>query len=157
MGFKRTFSSVILIFGLVGGLWAAGLSLDLAQMGLSDQWDQPLANPSEVRWLLVSGDKAAHSEVHEYFNEQGADWLQRQGLVYLSDISAMPSLITKMFALPKMRKYQYPLYLDRSGEQVGPIQPPQGKLLLVELANGQAQSDRLVSSLKELLSALESP
>jgi hypothetical protein len=62
------------------------------------------------------------------------DYLAKVGAVYIADISGMPRIISKLFALPKMRKRPYPLLLDRSGEATERIPDVDGQATLVYLA-----------------------
>jgi hypothetical protein len=60
-------------------------------------------------------------------------FLESRNAVYISDISAMPSLIARMFAIPKMRKRPYPMLLDRSGDATRRIPDVEEKATLIFL------------------------
>ena len=155
----RSLISFLLCLSVSSALFAQNLPPDftLAELGLKDQHEQVLPNPGDVEWLLVSVEKSAHKLVHEPLNQRGAEWLKSRQLVVLSDISGMPSLITKLFALPKMRKYKYPLYLDRGGELVSSWPKREGQLMLLHLKQGHPVSVQWIQSFDQLQQATESP
>lgn len=75
----------------------------LPALTLHDQHDQTTAIAEDTRLLLVAVEKPAADLVTAFLEEQPAGFLQRNAAVYLMDISAMPKMITRMFALPKMQ------------------------------------------------------
>src|SRR3546814_1459443 len=50
------------------------------------------------------------------FRSQKGDVFVDNHIDYISDISSMPALIAKLFALPKMRKYSFRLLLNRDDD-----------------------------------------
>lgn len=58
-------------------------------------------------------------------------------VVVVSDISGMPSLITKMFALPKMKKYHFKMALDKSGELTKSWPRQTGKATVLQIDNSK--------------------
>lgn len=130
---------------------------ELGALGLSDQWDKPLENPGKVKWVAAAADMTAHAAVKLEFDKLGRDWLNQRGLIYVADISGMPSLITKLFGLPKMRKYSYPIYLDRQGDLVESWQIPAEKFLLMQMEQGRPVAAQVVADFAALKAALEQP
>jgi len=59
--------------------------------------------------------------------------LDERGLVYVADISGMPAVISRMFAIPKMRKRPYRVLLDRDGAVVRDLPRVEGRPTLVAL------------------------
>ena len=61
-------------------------------------------------------------------------FLQQRGIVYISDVSGMPSLVLRFMALPKLRKRSYPILLDRDGSPTSgiPTRPDQATLLSLD-------------------------
>jgi NADPH-dependent ferric siderophore reductase len=51
--------------------------------------------------------------------------MSRNGAVYVADVSSMPAIITRLFALPKMRERPYRIMLADSTDSVSflPRQP----------------------------------
>ena len=42
--------------------------------------------------------------------------LKKKHIVYVADIHRMPGLISKAIAIPAMRKYDFPIGLDKTGD-----------------------------------------
>jgi hypothetical protein len=90
------------------------------------------------RGVIVSAEKDVSARLHAWLSAQPADFLAVRRVEYVSDITPMPGVITRLFALPKMRKYPYRILLadDPKFAQTYPAQP--GKVA-VFLLDGQGQ------------------
>ncbi|BBP46936.1 hypothetical protein THMIRHAS_23090 [Thiosulfatimonas sediminis] len=94
-------------------IMALSLSSFLAQaqtltgQTFQDQFEQPLAYSSETKWVLLSSEKAAGKLVKESLDALNLTDLAAKNGLYIADVSAMPGLITKLFAVPKMRDYAF--------------------------------------------------
>ena len=51
--------------------------------------------------------------------------------MYVADISGMPGLVARMFAVPSMRKRPYPMLLDRDGEITARLPDVEGSATLI--------------------------
>lgn len=91
---------------------------ELGATAFTDQWDKPLAITNQTQWLVFSKTKEAGNWIKDSFNELGLVDLKAKNLAYIADVSAMPSLITKWFALPKMQDYAFSMGLVYEDEQV---------------------------------------
>jgi hypothetical protein len=74
--------------------------------------------------------------VKEALAQNGGAMLEAAHAVYVSDISRMPGVVTKLFALPAMRKRSYRILLDRDGKVTADIPNEEGKITVLELADG---------------------
>ncbi len=79
---------------------------------LADQFGEEHKIESMPRTLVLTFEKAAGALVNDFLTRQAKGYLAQQNALYVADISRMPSLITRMFALPKMRKYPYTMLLE---------------------------------------------
>ncbi len=86
---------------------------------LSNQFEKQTDVTNKTRYILMAFEKDVSVETADFFKKQPKGFLEKKHLLYISDISSMPSLITSMFALPKMKKYPFPVLLinDDRGEQ----------------------------------------
>ena len=66
-------------------------------------------------------------------------FLETNNAVFIADISGMPSLITKFFALPKMKKYNYNVLLIYDEEEKRFLKKEE-KLTVYKLVNGVVTS-----------------
>jgi len=61
--------------------------------------------------LILTFEKDIADKVKQYLEIQSKDFLEKKHAKYISDISKMPSFITTWIALPKMKKYPFPIML----------------------------------------------
>lgn len=106
--------------------------------------------------LLFAPDRAASDIANSVLSGAGLDEVARQGSCYVADVSAMPTVITKLFAIPAMRDYPYPVLLDRDGTGTTgwPGQP--GQLTVMHVADGRIQRLTFAASAAQALDALAS-
>ena len=76
-------------------------------------------------------------------------------VAYIADISSMPAAITRMFAVPAMRKYGYRVLLDRESRVVPRFPGDADKVLWVTLDHGRFVSQREFSDANALRDALK--
>ncbi len=91
--------------------WQVGDNLE--SISFVDQYGEAGSIDKTVRLLLFASDRAAAKLVHSVLEETEPAYLQRHEAVYVADISGMPYLIARFFALPRMRKYPYRMLLGR--------------------------------------------
>ena len=93
----------------------------MPEIRLMAQHDAAVTIGAEVRYVLVTRDMDSGDLVKEALAENGGATLEAARAVYVSDISRMPGVITKLFALPAMRKRGYRILLDRDGKVVSVV------------------------------------
>lgn len=109
----KYFLPLFLTFSLLGSAYAnQSDSVQLSAHEFKDQWGQPAKLDNSVKWLIFSHHKDGNLWVRETLNELEIKNLSERHWLYVADISGMPSLITKIFALPKMKKYAFPIALS---------------------------------------------
>jgi hypothetical protein len=105
----------------------------LESFSIEDQHAQPAAIDATVRIVLVTRDMDAGGLVREALGEREQVFLNQRHAVYLADISAMPVLVSKLMALPRMRRRSYRVLVDRDGVRAGAFPYEKGKVTLVRL------------------------
>jgi hypothetical protein len=123
------------------------------QIPLKDQFDKDMAAGSETTWVLFSREKEVSAMIHGVLQSQKT-LIGTRG-VYVADISAMPSLVTRLFALPKMRKYPYSVALDRDGAftKLWPIQG--NAATFFKLQNGRVETIHYIKNAEDLMKELQ--
>ena len=129
----------------------------LPPLTLNDQHDKPVAIGAGTRWIVFASEKAVSDMVNAVLSAEPAGTLERLQLAYIADISAMPAMVTRMFALPKLRELPYPVALARESDQVAqladlPREP--GRATLLRLEEGRVVQIMAVGSAGELRAAL---
>lgn len=106
-------------------LLVMGLSLFAGEFKIGDkigsfsmlnQHDHKVTIDDNVTKILVSAKKDTSADINDYLNKKSKMFLKNKHAVFIANISGMPSIITKMFALPKMRKYNHDVLLVYDSE-----------------------------------------
>ena len=92
--------------------------------------------------------------VKEALAEDGRARLEAAAAVYVSDISRMPGFVRSAFALPSLRRRDYPVLLDETGEATRALPSMEGKATLLRLDGGRVAGVAFASSAAEVLAAL---
>ncbi len=85
---------------------------------LPDQHGESATIGADTAVVLFAADKVASELLNGFLEKQPDGFLTRHRAVYVADISEMPSMITRLFALPKMRKRPYRILL---ASEPGPL------------------------------------
>jgi hypothetical protein len=83
----------------------------ISTFSLPDQFDKMHTINSSTSTIIVSFELHMSKKVHKFLAKKDADFLSKNHTVFISNISSNPSIVTKMFILPKMRDYKYPILL----------------------------------------------
>ena len=99
------------------------LGQSITPFSLPDQFDKVhQVNSKDYKILIIAFEKDIAVMMNDYLKEQGDTFLDEHQALFISDIHEMPSFVTKMFAMPKMRKYKYPLLLIYDESNIFPKQ-----------------------------------
>ncbi len=100
-----------------------------------------------VRAIVFTRDMDGGAVIKEALAEGGKEKLADAGAVYIADVSAMPAIIRRIFAEPKMRNRPYAMLLDRDGSLTRNFPSQPGRVVLLKLDALRIQSvDYLDSS-----------
>jgi hypothetical protein len=109
------FSKIVFILLMtfsIGFAKTLKLGETITPFSLLDQFNKVhQVNSKDYKILIVAFEKDIAVMLNDYLKEQPDSYLSDHGAVFISDIHEMPSFVTKMFAMPKMQKYKYPLLL----------------------------------------------
>jgi len=145
---KLAMKSIILIASLLlpAALPAAPIAVGdpLPALTLNNQHDEPDTINAKTRVILFSADRDASGLIEDALVEQTAESLNAAGIVYVADISGMPGMVTKLIALPQMRKRPYPMLLGREKEDTAMLPRERGQVTLIEAEAGTITALRFV-------------
>jgi hypothetical protein len=104
---------------------------------VEDQHGKPVRVDASTRRVLFTAERGVNDWVSKLLSAQAVGVLDRQQAVYVADITAMPSIVTRMFALPKMRELPFSMGLVRDAAQLSqvadiPRQPGAATVLMFE-------------------------
>ncbi|MDD2653210.1 MAG: hypothetical protein PHX44_09200 [Sulfurimonas sp.] len=111
--------------------------------------------PKDVKIVIASFEKETGALVNSYLQSQDTAYLSEHQAVFIADISKMPSVITTMFAIPKLKKYKHPIHINYSEgfDTVVPAKEDMVTLLFVE--NAKIKEIRYAATKDELKAAIE--
>lgn len=127
----------------------------LAPWTLLDQFDQPYSLNDELQVLLVARSMAGAKLLAAALDQQPKGYLESRKVVFLADISRMPSVIATAFAVPAMRDYNYRVMLDRSARIAPRYLVENDAVLWLQLQQGRVQAQRTFTQASALRDALE--
>ena len=142
-----------LIFTAILALNAAANSFSVGDtvpdITINDQFEKAHKIYANVKTVLFASDKDASDILKEYLLSKEGDILTANNAIYVADISGMPSLITKFFALPKMKKYPFSvMLLDDTNK--GNFVKEEGKIIVYTLDNLKVLDKRSITTAEEL-------
>lgn len=124
---------------------------------LEDQHGKPVRVDASTQRLLFTAERGVGDMVNKLLAAQPVGVLERQQAVYVADITAMPSLVTRLFALPKMRELPFSMGLVRDaaqGAQVADIPRQPGAATVLRFEDGKLVGILLARNEHQLRAAL---
>lgn len=137
---------------LAVGLFASTLTTgsEVPTLKIKDQFEKEHTLDGSIKTIIFSASKDEASVIRDVINAKGkAEFLTSNSVAYVADITAMPSLITKFFAMPKMKKYEFPiLFIDEENKDIFPVKEEMISVISVE--NGKVTDIKYVKTAEEL-------
>lgn len=147
---------IALLLGLLPVLvQATEVGERLAPWTLLDQYDQPYSLDTSTQVLLVARTMDSAKLVKAALQDKPKGFLEARHSVFVADIQRMPALISKLFAIPAMRDYNYRVLLDRDSRVVPRYPGAEEKVLWLQLDNGRLVSQREFANAADLRTALD--
>ncbi len=139
---------ILLLLVLVPGasVSAAEIGVDAVfpALQLDDQHGRSLTLPGDAPLVIFAADKAASDRVKQAL-EKRPRWLAEHRVPFIADISGMPSMITRLFALPAMRERPYSIYPIGDADQVAFIPRQEGQVTVLRLDAGRVTDILIVA------------
>ena len=110
---------------------------------IKDQFEKKHKIATDAKTILVAADKGTSEVLRDYFLAKDAKFLTTNKAYYVADISGMPSLIAKFFALPKMKKYPFSVLLVDE-EQTKSFTKKEGNITVYTVNNGKISDIKYV-------------
>jgi len=126
----------------------------LEPIRLRDQHDQPRAVDSKTKLLLYTRDKAGSGVANDALEGLPPEVLRERAVAYVADISGMPGLIARLFALPKLRKYPFSVLLARERSDLPELPAKEGQATLLRLGALRVERIEFFAKAEDLKRAL---
>ena len=114
-----------------GAPWQVGDRLEPVE--LEDAHGVPGRIDEAVRLVVFSADMDGGKVVQQALSDPALQDLAAHGVAYVADVSRMPSLVTRLFALPSIRRRPYRTLLDPGPGPTVRIPREPGKVTLLAL------------------------
>lgn len=124
---------------------------------LENQHDEAGRVDASTKVVLFSRDMDGGKLIKEALEDVPQEELDDRGAVYVSDISGMPRLVARLFAVPSMRKRPYAMLLDREGEVTARLPDVEGEATLIFLSDLEIDRVEHASSAGAVRDALGMP
>ncbi|MCK9472555.1 hypothetical protein [Sulfurimonas sp.] len=111
--------------------------------------------PQKTKLVIVAFDKDTGALINEYLDTQNKFYLLKHNSIFIADINKMPSIITSMFALPKLQKYKHLIYLHYGDKFQNSIPNKEEKITLLRVEDSKIKEISFISSKQELKAAIE--
>ena len=108
---------------------------ELQPLAVVDQWGKAQVLNSETQLLIFSHHKEGSGWVKQALQVMGITNMEEKHWLYVADISSMPKMITKLFAVPKMRDYAFPIALARDEKTLQEWPKKEGFVAIYSLNN----------------------
>ena len=110
-----------------------------------------------ARVVVVSRDMEAGDVVKKALAGRDQAFLDQHAIVYVANISGMPAMVTRLFALPRMRERPYRMLLDLDGNATKDVPAVAGRPTVLALDDGRVVRVRQPGDPGTLAAALASP
>lgn len=121
---------------------------------LSNQFDEPFTKSGEMRVLVYASSMDAKDKLQTVLSKIPKKCFDEGRLVYVANVSGMPSLITSFVAIPKMKEWPYPVWLDKTGEATERLPIHEEMVSVVEVEDGRLKNVSFIGATPTLLDML---
>lgn len=130
---------------------AATLKIDdkISTFSLANQFDKIHTITSEISTIIVTFQRETSNLVNDFLSSKQSDFLDKNNTIFINNISGNPSIIVKMFTIPKMRDYKYDILLiyDENNKK---FMEKENKITVYFIKNGFVKDIKFLSSIYEL-------
>lgn len=111
--------------------------------------------PKKTKLVIAAFEKETGALVNEYLDTQSPFYLLKHNSIFIADISKMPSIVTSMFALPKLQKYKHLIYLHYGDKFQSTVPNKEQKVTLLRIEDSNIKEISYISTSQELKMAIE--
>ncbi|MCB9096964.1 MAG: hypothetical protein H6630_04995 [Arcobacter sp.] len=121
----------------------------ISNFSLTDQFDKIYTITSDVSTIVITFEKETLNSVNDFLSKKEKDFLERNNAIFIANISCWPNIFTRMFTLPKLRDYKYPILLIYD-EKSAKFLEVENKITVYSIENGIVKDIRYLNSIFEL-------
>lgn len=141
---------IIIVLSMVTALFAQTPWEKLTGFDYENQFEKRVELSDDTAWVVMSFEKETAAMVNGWLSKKPTLFLHNHHAVHIADISAMPSIITALFALPKLQKFKHPIYLVRDETFAQAFVPREGMVTVLSIQNGRVLRSQYVNTMNDL-------
>jgi hypothetical protein len=146
----------VLGLSLSAATFATGDSVNrLSTIQFEDVNEKVITISKDTQIAIAAFEKDTNTLASGFFNAQEKDFLTKNSAVYITDIHKMPSIISYLFAYPKMKKYIFPFYIYNQEGLENTIAHQEEKITVVFFENGVVSEVKFITTEDELKTLFE--
>ncbi|AYJ79712.1 hypothetical protein AN286_05980 [Aliarcobacter cryaerophilus ATCC 43158] len=147
---------VLLLVIITNFMFAGNLKLGakVNNFSLVDQFDEIHTITSDIETIIVTFQKETLMMVNDFLSSKSSLFLKEHHAIFINNLSSTPTIITKMFIIPKLRDYKYSILLiyDESNTRFA---KQNDKITTYSFENGVVKDIKFISSANELSNLLK--
>jgi len=130
----------------------------LANTTLNDQFEKSHTIPAGTKKVIFAFSKDAAHTCNDFFATQAPTYLQDNGVVFIADVSAAPSLIRSMFILPGLKDFKHTVLLLEEKSVAAPFRKgvDSEKVIVAYVKDGNISKVDSLTTKEELQKVVES-
>jgi len=130
---------------------------ELAPFTFKDQFEKDHSLTKEVKKVVFAFSNATGKLMKMYVSLQPKGYLSSRKILYIADISGMPSMISKMFAIPAMKDDGFPILLIKEKENAIRFrnEDQKGAVMIINLENKIIKSVKFVTNEADLKAEID--
>ncbi|MDQ7073993.1 MAG: hypothetical protein Q9O24_02310 [Gammaproteobacteria bacterium] len=152
--FRRV--SVFLVIFFTLGVSSSVLAESLQPASLEDQWGKKQTLSYVDGWFILAADKTRGEWVKESLLALKVTDLTKHKLVYVADLSSIPSFMLSFVGLPILKELPFKVLLDREGEVSKTWPRKEDKITVFLSQKGEVKEVRFFDSQESLEGFLRS-
>lgn len=143
---KLILSMIVCIYANAGTL---KIDDKISTFSLVNQFDKIHTITSEISIIIVTFQKETTNLVNDFLSSKNSYFLDKNNTIFINNISSIPSIVVKMFTIPKMRDYKYDILLIYNENNKKFIEE-ENKITVYFIQNGYIKDIKFISSIYEL-------
>jgi len=129
----------------------------IKKFDLKDQFDKSHSLTNSTKKIVYVSSKAAAHKAKEFFATKDKDYLSKKDILFVADVTAMPTII-KFFVLP-IKGYDYPIVMlddEKLSKEYKPSDDKKAeKIMVITLKNGVVEEINYFDNVKDLQLSIE--
>ncbi len=130
----------------------------IAPFTLKTQHDKKMSISDKTKMIIFVFSKGSGHTVKQFLDKQAPDYLSKRDIVFVADVSPMPSLIRKYLAMPDLKSRKYPIMLiyDENFAEKYKNDEKGDDIMIVNLDHLKVTKIRYIKTADELKKIIES-